>query len=369
MDEGKNLKPGRVGGKNSEYRSGAKRIPKRCNNQIEKVLQENRDKAALKEKKVGAGTQEKRETVIKGFFSDLFSLGFKIEDIDNLKQKHLKAVFGYLEEQGQAPSTIQNKISIMRTFCNWIGKNGMVEDSTKYVKDSASVRRTMVAQEDKSWSGHGINVLTKLPEIAKKDKWVALYLELCWAFGLRMQEALMFKPKLAHEGEFIWVREGTKGDRPRVVPIENDVQRDVLERAKLVSDGKSGFLCKRGQSYEQRHRRFYTVMESLGITLSKEGVSAHGLRHQYMLEAFKRRLGIEAPIKGGDLSQVSKEDLHVASQKLMESVGHTRVSIGSAYYGSRRVSKRKDDPKPDAAINEDGGAANKILSDIEEIPS
>ena len=53
------------------------------------------------------------------------------------------------------------------------------------------------------------------------------------------------------------MREGTKGDRPRVVPIENDVQRDVLERAKLVADGKSGFLCKRGQSYEQRHRRFY----------------------------------------------------------------------------------------------------------------
>ena len=335
------IKPGRVEGKNSEHRSGGGFIPKKLNNEIEVVLQTNRDKAAHQEKKVGCGTQEKRETVIKGFFSDLYHLKYKIESIQNLKEKHLIAVFGFLEDQGQSPATIQNKISIMRTFCGWIGKNGMVRESTLYVKDKASVRRSMVVTEDKSWSGHGIDVLTKLPEIAQKDKWVALYLELCWAFGLRMQEALMLKPRLAHEGEFIWVREGTKGDRPRVIPIENGIQRDVLERAKQVADGKSGFLCKRGKTFAQRLRRFYTVMEALGITLSEAGVTAHGLRHQYMQESFKRLLGIDAPVKGGDLSRVDKDVFHVASQKLMERAGHTRETIGASYYGSRRIKRAK----------------------------
>ena len=58
-----------------------------------------------------------------------------------------------------------------------------------------------------------------------------------------------------------------------------------------------------------------------------------------MHESFKRVVGIEAPIRGGDLSQVGKAELHVASQKLMERAGHTRVTIGAAYYGSRRVKK------------------------------
>jgi len=43
----------------------------------------------------------------------------------------------------------------MRTFCGWIGKDGMVRESHHYVKDPASVKRTMVAQSDKSWMRMG----------------------------------------------------------------------------------------------------------------------------------------------------------------------------------------------------------------------
>src|ERR1035437_9642384 len=153
-DAVKKDKPGRVNGKNSRHKT-EQRIPKSCANEIELVLQEHRDKAAHKEKKVGQGTQDKRATVINGFFSDLFSLGYKIDSIHNLREKHLVAVFNFLEAEKQSPSTIQNKISIMRVFCEWIGKNGMVRDSTRYVKDKASVRRSMVVKEDKSWEGKG----------------------------------------------------------------------------------------------------------------------------------------------------------------------------------------------------------------------
>jgi hypothetical protein len=60
-----------------------------------------------------------------------------------------------------------------------------------------------------------------------------------------------------------------------------------------------------------------------------------------MQASFKRLLGTEPPIKGGDLSELDKQELHVASQKLMERAGHTRVTIGSAYYGSRRIPVKK----------------------------
>lgn len=355
-------KPGRTDGKNSPHRSGGF-LPKKLNNEIVVLLQANRDKAALKDKKVSARTQDIRETSIKGFFSDLLKLGYKIETVNNLKEKHLLAVFSLLEEKRQAPATIQNKISTMRTFCGWIGKAGMVRKSTNYVQDSNSTKRSMVVKEDKSWEGKGIDVLEMLPLIEKEDRNVALYLELCWAFGLRMREAIMLRPAVSQEGSFIWLREGTKGDRARVIPIENEVQINVLERAIAMSDGKSGQLGVRGKTVKQKVRRFYTVMGKCGITLRDNDITAHGLRHQYMQQSFKLMLGIEAPVRGGDLSLVDKDKLHLASQKLMERAGHTRVTIGASYYGSRRIPRKKKSlPENDAAV--DDVEIPKKLSDL-----
>ncbi|MFA6203831.1 MAG: integrase domain-containing protein [Gallionella sp.] len=336
-------KPGRVDGKNSNYSSGGAFIYKKVKYEIESVLLENRDKGATKDKKVGNETQEKRTTVVRGFFSDLFKLGYKIESVHSLKEKHLLVVFHYLEEMGQSPSTIQNKISIMRLFCEWIGKNGMVRDSSRYVKDKSSVRRSTVVKEDKSWDGNGVSVRSKIDEVAEEDSRIALRLELCLAFGLRVREAMLLRPGLATEGNFkgacVHVRDGTKGGRSRLVPIENEVQLDVLTRAIAAADKTSGFLVSAGKDEEARLQHFYYVVRKCGLSFADSGVTAHGLRHQYMHESFKRLLGIEPPVRGGDLSVLDRDELHLATQKLMERAGHSRVAIGTAYYGSRRAVK------------------------------
>lgn len=331
------IKPGRTNGRNSEYRSGATKIKHSLRMEIEAVLKANQDKAATKKKKVGARTQEIRSTTIFNFFSDLYFLHYEIQSLSALKQKHIVAVFNFLEEQGQSPSTIQNKISVMRVFCEWIGKNGMVRDSREYVRQENSVRRTMVVQEDKSWAGKGIEVLEKLEQIRQMDGTVAIWLELCWAFGLRIREAVDMRPAVAHEGEHVWIREGTKGDRPRVIPIENQTQLDVLERAKQAADQKTHYLGMRNSTEKQRIRRVYYVLEKCGVTLKEDGITAHGVRHQYMHQRFTKMLGIEPPIRGGDISTLDKNEFSIASSKLMESAGHSRESIGAAYYGSRRI--------------------------------
>jgi len=341
---GKTAKLGRINGKNSKYKSGSGFIPKKLNNEIEVLLQKNKDLAAHKDKQVGQRTQDIRRSVIKGFFSDMWHLKFKVETVYNLKEKHLHAVFRFLEAEGQSPSTLQNKISVMRVFCEWIGKPGMVRDSALYVEDKASVTRTMVVKEDKSWDGKGVDITQILETVRKDDKVVAIQLELCLAFGLRVKEAMMLRPLACRDGsgEFIHVREGTKGDRPRVVPIENDLQRNVLDHAVDVMDKKTGFLGERGKTMAQKRDHFYYVMKKCGITLREKEITAHGLRHQYMQESFKRMLGVDAPVKGGYLADVDPDEFHVASQKLMERAGHTRVSIGASYYGSRRTRRKSN---------------------------
>lgn len=335
--DSRDVRPGRINGKNSTHRSGTSRIGRNVKEEILRVLEKNRDKSAHRDKRVGYVTQERRQKVILGFFSDLFQLGYKIKTIDSLKQKHLHAVFNMLEEKRQAPATIQQKISVMRTFCDWIGKPGMVIASCAYVKNESSVRRSMVVREDRSWEGHGIDVPDTLTKISQKDANVGMWLELCLAFGLRVQEAVMLRPNVAHEVDTIWLREGTKGDRPRVIPMEEQVQADVLERAKAMADKKTGKLGRRGKSVEQNIQRMYYVMRIFKLTLAEQGVSAHGLRHQYMHYAFKKLTGEEPPVRGGDLRKIEKMRFRIASQRLAERAGHTRVTIGASYYGSRRV--------------------------------
>jgi hypothetical protein len=60
-----------------------------------------------------------------------------------------------------------------------------------------------------------------------------------------------------------------------------------------------------------------------------------------MHESFTRLLGIEPPVRGGDISLIDKDTFHLASQKLMEKAGHIRVNIGASYFGSRRRRRSK----------------------------
>ena len=333
------LKPGRVDGKNSAYRSGMGHIKPKIRYELVQIMRDHLTEGARKDKKVGSATAQTRKEVILGFFSDLFRLKYNIESVNNLKPKHLEAVFKFLEEQGQSPSTIQNKISVMRTFCEWIGKPGMVLASVRYVENPMSTKRTMVVQEDKSWEGNGVDLMEKIELIRKEDERAAGVLLMCYGFGLRIREAVMMNVFKSEDGDSLMVVHGTKGGRARNVPIEHEWQKRLLEDVKGIVDQASGKLMRRGLGVEQMIQRVYYMMKKHGLTLAESGVSAHGLRHQYMHERFEEQLGIPAPVKGGDISVLDKKEFDDATGRLMERAGHSRVTIGASYYGSRRVKK------------------------------
>ena len=69
-----------------------------------------------------------------------------------------------------------------------------------------------------------------------------MQLELQRAFGLRMKEAALLKPHVADKENYLAVNWGTKGGRDRVVPIQNDYQRDVLARAKAMLENPNSSM-------------------------------------------------------------------------------------------------------------------------------
>lgn len=284
-------------------------------------------------KRVGHLTQEKRRTVMMSFIADLNVLGFHIESISNLREKHIVAWVALLVKNGQKPATIQNKLSVLRIYCGWIGKNGMVRSPEHYVTDASLVKRVTATTTDKSWNDKNVGYL--IETVSKKDTIVGMQLKLSKEFGLRRLEAIMLKPHVSDEGEYLHVRAGTKGGRPRMVPISSEQQRSLIEEAKSMSDPKSGLICRSGKTLKQAINRFKYVMRYCCLTRAGEGVTAHGLRHGYVHRRYQERTGGgNLPIKGGKLGEVAPMIDKVAKLKIMEEVGHSRLSVTTAYGGS-----------------------------------
>lgn len=313
------------------------------------ILKKHNERAANRDKVVGYETKQKRADILYAGFEELRQLGYRIENPRNFCEKHMHALAKHWETDGQSPATIQNKISIFRVFAKWIGKDGMIKSSVSYVDIPASTKRDQVARVDKSWSAHDIDFQSLWDKLNAHDPKAGAQLLVIRAFGLRRKEAVTFKPYVAERrGERshdIVVEFGTKGGRPRSVPIETEDQMHALEYAKTIAVTPLGHIGWDGLTLKQSIWRFSNLMRKFGITKKELGVTAHGLRHEYANDKYERHTGKPTPVRGGKKGQVEEGEDKLARQQTSEALGHSRLSVTASYYGSHR----KGSGKPDAA--------------------
>ena len=74
-------------------------------------------------------------------------------------------------------------------------------------------------------------------------------------------------------------------------------------------------------------------MKKIGVTMDQSGATGHGLRAQYAENA-ALIAGIVPPTLSGDGSEFNKEDLDRKRAMVSENLGHSRVGVTGAYYGS-----------------------------------
>jgi integrase len=250
-----------------------------------------------------------------------------------LKGKHLIALGKDWERQAIAgklkPSTIQGQFSVLRVFARWIGKDGMVEATHKYV-DQALVKRSSVCSHDLSWSAQGVDVTAKPEEISQKDPRVGLQLWLELESGLRAKEAMMIRPYLADKGAYLDVSVGTKGGRPRAVPINTPEQRALLDEAKAFAATKDSSTSDPNKSLAQWKNHYYYILSDCAIS-QKYRLTAHALRHAYANNRYKERSGQDSPVRGGKL--VNREDDRAARLQVAEELGHSRETVTTHYLG------------------------------------
>ena len=277
-------------------------------------------------------TQEKRGDVLFAGFTKLRELGYRLDDVHQFKGRHMEALAAAWDKEGLGASTLQNNISVFRTFASWIGKAGMVLPTEKYVGPDRA-RRTSINKTDKSWSAKGIDVAAKIEEVRAVDPRVAMQLELERVYKLRPSEAMQLRPFLADRGNFLAVNWGTKGGRHRVVAIATPEQREVLDRAKTFAAKPNGSMCPPELTLLQSKGHYYRVMAKCGITKKAASITSYGLRHAGGNDRYRELTGEDSPVRGGGMVDPDL-DQH-ARQVIAEELGHSRTCITTHYLGSR----------------------------------
>jgi integrase len=220
-------------------------------------------------------------------------------------------------------------LSIFRTFAEWIGKAGMVRGIEHDLGPWIAVRSS-IASQDRSWSARGIDLVAKVQQVRLKDPRVALQLELQAAFGLRAREAMQLRPHLADKGTFLSVTHGTEGGRDRVEPIRTPQQRALLERAKAFCTKPSSSTSDPNRKLHQWKNHYYQVVRARGIT-RRDGITSHGLRHEYANTRYQELTGVDSPVRGG--GAVERDMDQAARHIVAEELGHSRESVTTHYLG------------------------------------
>lgn len=333
---------------------------------LQDIIAAHNERHATKPKSVSFKTQTERACSLFRCFKDLHALGYKIRNPHCLGGRHIQAlVRDWTAAQPRSrrrtlsAAMVQTELSHLRTFASWIGKPGLVRPAESYVEDPARVTRRSAATADKSWPAHGVDPGRVIEDIALHDPWVGAQLRLARAFGLRIKEAVMIQPRLAERlggdasdasarvGGHLEVARGTKGGRPRRIPIDTPAKRTALDAAKALLTSDAQYLANPTRSLVQNLDRLTNVMKKFGVTRKALGVTPHGLRHEYAGDRYEALTGVPPRVRGGpsiEAATAEQARLHVA-----EELGHSRPQILAAYCGSPRARTIPHaTPSPDA---------------------
>lgn len=324
-----------------------------------------------RQKTVSHKTRHDRAVFLRRFLRDLHGKFATIPDPRNLGGRHIQAMVDVWRQQALAAATIQTYLSFLRGLAAWVGKPGLVLKPGAYGLDIEQYRRHEVAQRDKSWTGSGIDIDPLIEQVCTYDPHVGAALRLIRAFGLRRKEAVMMRPHACvvpftatglpeerrQAATYLWVRQGSKGGRPRFVAIVSQRQEQALAFAQGVAGHPEAHLSNPARGLVQNLNRFSYVLRRFGLTLKERGATGHGLRHEICVEVWVDTTGQPPPVRGGPRAPKAIED--AARQRIAELTGHTRLRAAGAYIGSLRVTRPSVTPvsgtaaPPSAALSDD----------------
>ena len=280
------------------------------------------------------GTVKTYLSRMSAFLAHLKRLNIHPVSLSDLTSRQVLRVFQKLFRENAKPAYVASINSVLRRFGVWINKPALCPP-LKYMTDEEGARkRSSALTEPKDL---GIDAVAREMWIEERVASVCEHadclLRLCSYFGLRAEESLSAVPAEMIHGDILHVIRGTKGGLSRIVPIETDEQRKVLDKAlALAAQHPLGLICdKKYKTLSQAQNRFRYVMRKAGITKRDAGFTPHSLRHSYARDVYVDQTGTDTPVRGGAPIQELDDK---ARGNLSRRLGHRRKNIVDAYIGS-----------------------------------
>ncbi|QCP47864.1 hypothetical protein FAZ95_00890 [Trinickia violacea] len=298
-------------------------------------------------------TMEHNATVIFSAMNTLHRLGYPVKNPYNLGDKHVRTLVQHWYEEDKAASTMRNELSVLRKFFGWLDKPNVVKSLEEYLPGASPGRLTVSssAKVTKSWSANGINVEEKLQQAFEIDDRFGMMIGAQLAFGLRRKEVICVRPWVSDQRDLgkdvfiLFTRDGTKGGKQRLIPIEFQFQVQILDYIKERVGKRDAIGWKktiRGENadLEKNVKRYNYYMSKLGITKASCSVCGHGLRAEYA-ENCALLEGFTPATLGGIGDEMTPDELKIAKIRVSERLGHSRPQITNSYFGSAKTNAKK----------------------------
>jgi len=286
-------------------------------------------------------TQNNYQERINTLIHTLGQINMPIRNLDEVTKKQVRHFFQHMERQGRSTSWMANVNTAVRRFGTWIGKPELCPPLGQLTEKPWSSVKRVAAERDRSWGALEEGAFEDtLRKVAEHCPTTALQLRLAALFGHRVTEFLMFKPANCLQGDYLHLKEGTKGGRTRMVPVETQEQKRWLEVAiQEASTNRQGRLqYKEGITLEQARNHLQSILRLCGLTKDQTGLTVHGLRHSYACNLYREFTGEPAPIQGGGI--VDAELDRRARREISLRLGHGRISVTTSYLGSHAALKK-----------------------------
>ena len=283
------------------------------NYQLKQLCRRNRDGSYA--------TQQNRERLLSLMADQLHALGYRGMNAQSLKPKHVEALVETVARGGLSIGTVKNRMAALRWWAQKVDRRNVIARSNDHY---GIPERTFVSNESKA-KQVGEADLERV-----RDPHVRMSLELQQAFGLRREEAIKFSPSYADRGDRLVLKDTwTKGGKAREIPVRNEAQREVLDRAHRLAG--RGSLIPRDRNYRQQLRIYERHTANAGLS------KLHGLRHAYAQHRYEELTGWKSPAAGGpaarSLSTAERAIDRQARLTISQELGHERESITRIYCG------------------------------------
>jgi site-specific recombinase XerC len=252
----------------------------------------------------------------------LHQLGYKMDSLQQMKQKHLYALVKYWQETNISQASMKNRMSHLRWLLDKWHKADMVPSN-----DALGIpKRVYINDKNRAWQ------LTQLHKANMTNALMWHSLQAQQLFGLRVEESLKIKPYVADKGDCLYlVGSWTKGGRDRYIPIHSKAQRQWLDEAKLLVSHRNASLIPDDARYITYRNRFEKACERAAIR------NKHGLRYYYAQQRYKELTGWDCSLLGGPtrnaMNTEQKATDEAARAHLSAAMGHRRISILTTYIG------------------------------------